>query len=67
MELICCVVSLTTVLKHVFSLSLFHTSYSMYFPAELHVSAVQGHHQVHYTQVMALSCKYTIMSLIKTV
>jgi hypothetical protein len=39
----------------------------MYYPADLHVSAVQGHRQVHYTQVIAVSCKDTILSLIKIV
>jgi hypothetical protein len=30
-----------------FQLSLFHINCSMYCPAELHVSAVQGRNQVH--------------------
>jgi hypothetical protein len=46
----------------VFSLVTFHINYSMYCAAELHVSAVEGHHQVRNTQVTAFSCKYTILT-----
>jgi hypothetical protein len=51
----------------VFSLVTYTLNYSTYCPAKLHVSAVQSHHRVHYSKVIALSCKYAIKLRIKIV